>query len=163
MSGSCGAFGDADYHFNAAKVAKELEKYRRKGLGVTTLRLRYGLASAGLTQGTVLDVGGGLGVLSLALLGAGMGRATVVEASSAYLAAATKEAGRTGRSNAMHFVHGDYVAIAPNLERATVLGNPFRTFVHPPSDMQRIIEAAGFRLVSRADTIRWSADVFART
>jgi len=216
MSCSCGAFDDtADQHFNSAKVAKEVEKYRRKGLGITTRKLRDGLVSAGVTQGTVLDVGGGLGVLSLALLDAGMSRATVVDASSAYLAAASQEAERSGRSALMRFVHGDFLAVAPGLERATVVtldrvvccypsyeplleqslqraerafatsyprdrwlvrlgiwwenamrrrkGNPFRTFVHPPSDMQRIIEGAGFRLVSRVQTMAWSADVFAKT
>jgi hypothetical protein len=40
--------------------------------------------------------------------------------------------------------------------------NPFRTFVHPPSEMQRIIEAAGFRLTSRRRTPAWSADVFVK-
>ena len=215
MSCSCCTFDAADRHFNAAKVEKELQKYRRKGPGVTTRKLRDGLVSAGLAQGTLLDVGGGLGALSLALLDGGMSRATVVDASSAYLAAASIEAERSGRSGVMRFVHGDFVAVAPGLERATVValdrvvccypsyqflleqslqraerafalsyprdrwlvrlgmkwenamrrrkGNPFRTFVHPPSDMQRLIEAAGFRLVRRAETMIWSADVFAKT
>ena len=42
-------------------------------------------------------------------------------------------------------------------------GNPFRTFVHPPSEMMRIIEGAGFRLASRRRTPSWSCDVFVRT
>ena len=40
--------------------------------------------------------------------------------------------------------------------------NPFRTFVHPPSEMQRIVEAAGFRLANRRYTLTWSADVFVK-
>jgi hypothetical protein len=39
-------------------------------------------------------------------------------------------------------------------------GNPFRTFVHPPVEMMRIIAEAGFRLASRDRTPAWSADVF---
>src|SRR5262245_44338040 len=39
-------------------------------------------------------------------------------------------------------------------------GNPFRAFVHPAEAMQRRIEDAGFRLVSRTSTIAWRADVF---
>jgi 2-polyprenyl-3-methyl-5-hydroxy-6-metoxy-1,4-benzoquinol methylase len=46
----------------------------------------------------VLDIGGGLGILSLELLDAGFSRAVVVDASSAYLAAASEEATRRGRS-----------------------------------------------------------------
>jgi 2-polyprenyl-3-methyl-5-hydroxy-6-metoxy-1,4-benzoquinol methylase len=79
---TCCGFGDtADQHFNSEKVEQELRKYRRRGPGVTTRKLRDGLVAAGVTRGTVLDVGGGLGALSLALLDTGMNRASVVDAS----------------------------------------------------------------------------------
>jgi len=39
-------------------------------------------------------------------------------------------------------------------------GNPFRTFVHPPLEMTRMIERAGFTLTSRRRTLSWSSDVF---
>src|SRR5262245_56850201 len=216
MGCSCCAFGDtADQHFDSEKVAKELRQYRRKGPGVTTRKLRDGLIAAGLAQGTVLDVGGGLGALSLALLDAGMERATLVDASSAYLAAASEEAARCERSASIRFVHGDFLTVARELDTATVVtldrvvccypeyrplleqslehaergfalsyprdrcyvrlgmwyenalrrrrGHPFRTFVHPPADMQQQIEAAGFRLASRAQTMAWRVDVFVRS
>jgi 2-polyprenyl-3-methyl-5-hydroxy-6-metoxy-1,4-benzoquinol methylase len=93
MACSCCAFGDsAGRQFDAEKVANELSKYRRKGPGPTTWRLRDGLVSAGIRQGTLLDVGGGLGILSLELLDAGFSAAVVVDAASAYLAAASEEA-----------------------------------------------------------------------
>jgi predicted RNA methylase len=38
--------------------------------------------------------------------------------------------------------------------------NPFRTFVHPVGDMERLISAAGFELRSRRETWMWSADVY---
>jgi SAM-dependent methyltransferase len=212
MTCPCCAFGDtADQQFNSGKVAQELRQYRRKGLAVTTRKLRDGLVSAGLTQGDVLDVGGGLGTLSLALLDAGLSQATVVDASSAYLAAASDEAARRGRSTSMQFVHGDFLAVSLAPSQATVVtldrvvccyplfepllralqradrgfaisyprdrwyvrlgvwcenalrrwrGNPFRTFVHRPAAMHRIIQSAGFTLASRAQTMVWSADVF---
>jgi hypothetical protein len=81
MACSCCSFGDsAEQHFNADKVAKELALYRRKGPGPTTHRLRDGLVSAGLREGTLLDIGGGLGILSLELLDVGFSRAVVVNA-----------------------------------------------------------------------------------
>ena len=111
MACSCCAFGNtADEHFNADKVAKELAQYRRKGPGPTTRRLRDGLVSAGLREGTLLDIGGGLGILSLELLEAGFTRAVVVDTSSAYLAAAAEEATRRGRSEFAEFTHGDFLA-----------------------------------------------------
>jgi hypothetical protein len=39
-------------------------------------------------------------------------------------------------------------------------GDPFRTFVHAPMDMTRMVEDAGFRLASRRQMLFWSADVF---
>jgi len=215
MACSCCAFGNtADEHFNADKVAKELAQYRRKGPRPTTRLLRDGLVSAGIREGTLLDVGGGLGILSLELLDAGFSRAIVVDASSAYLAAASEEATRRGRSGVTEFTHGDFLMVAGTVAPSTVVtldrvvccypsyepllrqalrlaktgfavsyprdrwfvrlgmwlenalrrrkGNPFRTFVHPPSDMMRIIEGAGFRLASRGLTPTWSCDVFAK-
>ena len=41
-------------------------------------------------------------------------------------------------------------------------GNPFRTFVHPPLEMMRMIERAGFTLASRRRTLSWSSDVFVK-
>jgi tRNA1(Val) A37 N6-methylase TrmN6 len=215
MACSCCAFGNtADEHFNADKAAKELAQYRRNRPGPTTRRLRDGLVSAGLREGTVLDVGGGLGILSLNLLDAGFSRAVVVEASSAYLAAASEEATRRGHSKVTEFMHGDFLEMAgkltpssvvtldrvvccyplyePLLEQALQLaqtafamsyprdrwfvragiwlenalrcrkGNPFRTFVHPPLEMLRIIEGSGFRLANRRQTPAWSCDVFVK-
>ena len=209
------AFGNtADRHFDAKKVAKELAQYRRKGPGPTTRGLRDGLVSAGERAGTLLDIGGGLGALSLELLDAGFRRALVVDASSASLAAAAEEATRRGRSSSIEFVRSDFLMVAgqlrpssvvtldrvvccypffePLLERALPLaqaafaisyprdrwfvrlgiwfenamrrrrGNPFRTFVHPPSQIGRIIESAGFTLASRHRTLAWSSDVFVK-
>jgi magnesium-protoporphyrin O-methyltransferase len=212
---SCCAFGSAaDQHFNEERVAQELEQYRRKGPGATTRGLRDGLVAAGFRQGTLLDIGGGLGILSLELLDVGFGRAIVVDASSAYLAAASQEAARCGRSAVTAFVRGDFLTVVSQLAPASVVtldrvvccypshesllaqalalaerafafsyprarwhvrigmwlenalrrwrGNPFRTFVHPPAEMVRLIEGAGFTLASRRRTLSWSSDVFVR-
>jgi hypothetical protein len=162
----------------------------------------------------VLDIGGGLGSLSLELLDAGFSRAVVVDASSAYLAAASEEATRRGRSAVTEFTHGDFLILADKLAPSSVVtldrvvccyplyepllkqalqlariafamsyprdrwfvragiwfenamrrrqGNPFRTFVHPPSEMVRIIQGAGFKLASRRRTLAWSCDVFVK-
>jgi magnesium-protoporphyrin O-methyltransferase len=119
---SCCTFGDtADQHFTREKVAKELERYRLKGLGRTARLLHDGLAAARLTNGTVLDVGAGLGGLTLALLEQGMARGIVIEASAAYLAAASEEAARQGQAANVQFVHGDYVTVEAEVPRATVV------------------------------------------
>jgi 2-polyprenyl-3-methyl-5-hydroxy-6-metoxy-1,4-benzoquinol methylase len=40
-----------------------------------------------------------------------------------------------------------------------LVSNPFRTYVHPPDAMERIIRDAGFTLATRSETWVWSADV----
>jgi SAM-dependent methyltransferase len=58
-----------------------------------------------------------------------------------------------------------YVRLAIAFENAVrrIRGNPFRAFVHPVDRMRHVIEGAGFRLVSRRQTLQWSADVYVRS
>jgi ubiquinone/menaquinone biosynthesis C-methylase UbiE len=214
MTCSCCAFPDtAERQFTQKKAVAEMTRYRRNGPGPTTRLLRDGLITLGLLEGTLLDVGGGVGALSFELLDRGIARAVVVDASAAYLAVASEEAVRRGRSTA-DFVHGDFITLADQLPPADVVtldrvvccyplyeplleealqhaqrvlafsyprgrwyvrvrvwfenalrkrqGHPFRTFVHPASRMQRLVEQAGFELVSRRRTLTWSVDVFLR-
>ena len=122
MACSCCAFDHTvDQQFTREKVAKELQRYRRKGLGRTARLLRDGLTAARVTTGTLLDVGAGVGALTFALLDEGMTRGTVIEASAAYLAAASEETTRRGRSSVVRFLHADYVEIGPQVLGATVV------------------------------------------
>jgi len=215
MACSCSSFCDtAGQQFTPDKAAKELHRYRRKGIGPTTRLLRDGLAKAGLIEGMLLDIGAGFGALTFELLDRGITNAVMVDASSAYLAAGAEEAARRGRTESVQFVHGDFLTVAAQLPRAAVVtldrviccypsyesllekalqsaehgfavsyprdrwyvragvwfentmrrrrANPFRTFVHSPSEMERLIERAGFALASRRQTVAWSADVFVK-
>jgi SAM-dependent methyltransferase len=122
MPCSCCNFGDAaEQQFTSEKVAKELRRYRRKGIGVTTRLLRDGLARARLLDGVLLDIGAGFGALTFELLDRGISRATVVEASPAYLAAASDEAARHKRSADIELVHGDFLDVAERVPTASVV------------------------------------------
>jgi magnesium-protoporphyrin O-methyltransferase len=98
-----------------------MKRYLEKGPGPTTRLLRDGLADAGLLEGTLLDVGGGVGALSFELLDRGMARAVVVDASAAYLAVASEEATRRGRFPITEFVHGDFISVSDQLRPADVV------------------------------------------
>jgi len=122
VSCSCGDFTDAaDRQFTALKAAKELKAYRRGRIGPTTRSLRDGLAETGLTQGTLLDIGGGVGALTFKLLDRGMTSATVLEASSAYAAAVKDEATRRTRLQSVDVVHGDLLDVSDELPSADVV------------------------------------------
>ena len=118
----CCSFEDTvEQQFTRKKVATELQRYRRKGGGPTTRLLLDGIAKAGLVDGGLLDVGAGVGALTFELLDRGIRRAVIVEASSAYAAAAADEAARRGRSGDIELIKGDFLDVAEEVPVATVV------------------------------------------
>jgi 16S rRNA G966 N2-methylase RsmD len=98
MACCCTFTNTVDQQFTSKKAGQELERYRRKGAGPTTRLLIAGIAQTGFGDGTLLDVGAGVGALTFELLDRGFRRAVIVEASAAYTAAASNEAIRRGRA-----------------------------------------------------------------
>ena len=101
--------------FSEQFTIRELTSYRRKGASRTTRMLTSALKAENLEGGTLLDIGGGLGAIPHILLAAGMRSATCVEASSAYAAAASREAGRRGLAERVEQLQGDFVELAPRV------------------------------------------------
>jgi predicted RNA methylase len=121
MPGCCSHFEcSASQQFNQKKVTQELKRYREKGAGVTTRLLVEGITKSGALGGTVLDVGSGIGGLTLALLERGASSAVAVDASLAYVSAARAEADRRGRAEAIRFIHADFVEAASELSSASI-------------------------------------------
>src|SRR5688572_30528714 len=110
-----------DAQFTPKKAAQELARYRKSGPGSTTTLLRDGLVKAGLTSGSLLDVGSGVGALTFELLDRGVRSAVGVDASAPYLSAAKEEAARRERSTVLSLVHGDFVQLAATLAPADVV------------------------------------------
>jgi SAM-dependent methyltransferase len=122
MSSCCSSFEcAAGQQFDQRKVAQELKRYRKKGPGPTTRLLAEGIARSGALGGSVLDVGSGVGALTLALLERGATSAIAVDASTAYVDAAREEAIRRGREQVIQFVHADFVEAATQLPSAAVV------------------------------------------
>ena len=111
----------ANEQFNAKKVAQELNRYRAKGPGPTTRLLVDGLVEFARIDGTVLDIGSGIGGLTFALLERGASSAVAVDASAAYINASRNEATRRGHSDAIQFVHADFVVAASELQSASIV------------------------------------------
>jgi magnesium-protoporphyrin O-methyltransferase len=107
--------------FNPERVAQEVKRYRKKGPRPTTRLLAEGIDQAGASSGDVLDVGGGFGGLTLALLDRGAPGAIVVDASEAYIAAGREEAARKERTEQIQFVRADFVEAAATLRPAAVV------------------------------------------
>lgn len=112
---------DAESVFDQRDAARRLERYHRRGAEGTTLMLIEALRAAGVHGASMLDIGGGVGVVHHELLSAGAARATDVDASSAYLGAARRESVRRGHAERVHYLHGDFVALAPTIAPADVV------------------------------------------
>src|SRR5438876_8496956 len=122
MSACCSTYGNvAGAHFDEKIARRDLENYRKKGPGPTARLLRDLLRDTGAVEGTLLDVGSGVGGLSFELLERGVERAIAVDASAAYLAAAAREATRRDRLRSVEFRHGDFLDLGSMIPPATIV------------------------------------------
>lgn len=199
--------------FGDRTARRDLKRYRKRGMRKSTEMLVDALKpyAAGAT---LLDIGGGVGMVQRELMDAGLERATQVDASKAYLEASRREAERRGHLSRTELVFGDFAELAPELGSRDIVvldrvvccypdapslvslsvasareviglvaprrrlgirllvrlanlffrarGSAFRTFVHPPSAVEAIIESNGFEPVCSDQTIIWNVLVFRR-
>lgn len=108
--------------FDDSKARTELQQYRRDGPPNESTRLLIdGLRTLDLEEKTLLDIGGGVGMIQHELLDEGLSASTMVEASRPYLAVAEKEARRRGNEDRASFRYGDFVDLAPELPAADLV------------------------------------------
>src|SRR3990170_3163434 len=101
-----------EQEFNSDVARRELRRYRRRGPDRTTRILIEQIRARGVDGGTLIDVGGGVGAIQYSLLEGGALRASSVDVSSAYHAAAADEARRRGWADRIDRGQGDFVAVA---------------------------------------------------
>jgi magnesium-protoporphyrin O-methyltransferase len=110
-----------DDQFDRARAEQDLRQYHRKGPQSTTRHLVRVLRQRSPAGSTVLDIGGGVGVIHHELLNAGFERAVHVDRSQAYIDVAQREASAAGHADRVRFIHGDFRAVADALEPADVV------------------------------------------
>jgi hypothetical protein len=128
-------FGD---FYNERLAASDLKRYREKGPRPWTRTLIESLKAEGVEGATLLDIGGGIGVIPHELLAAGASSATCVDASAAYLATASAESERRGYGDCVTYRHGDFVQLAESIPPADIVTLDRVINVYP--DWQRLIE-----------------------
>jgi magnesium-protoporphyrin O-methyltransferase len=107
--------------FDPEMAASDLKSYRQNGPEKTTKFLLTALKEAGVDGLTLLDIGGGVGIIQHELLPLGVTTAVHVDASTAYLDAAQEEARRRGHFERITYRHGDFVDLAEELEAADIV------------------------------------------
>jgi magnesium-protoporphyrin O-methyltransferase len=107
--------------FDRRTAESDRDRYREKGPDRTTGILLDMVRPALAPGSTVLDVGGGIGVVDHELLLAGAGRAVLVDASTAYLEVARDEARRHDLLDRIELVEGDFVRRAADIDVADIV------------------------------------------
>lgn len=123
---------------------------------------------------TLLDIGGGIGVLDLELhQSIGLGESVLVDAAPDSVAVARELSDRSAEPARFRAIAGDFTEISPpvtadivtfvfeNLVRR-LKGNPFRTFVHPPAAIRQILGSAGLRRAGQRSTVVWLVESWDR-
>lgn len=112
---------DYDAVFDDRSARRELAEYRRRGAVGTTLDLLDAIRAEGVTGATVLDIGGGVGVIGAELLTSGAASVVDVDASRPFLAVARSELERRGFGGRVTFHHADFVQIADEIEPVDIV------------------------------------------
>jgi len=202
----------ADEIFNKKKASRDLKRYRKKGPDKSTRLLIDALREENPKGKTLLDVGGGIGLISFELFEAGLSESMNVDASAGYLSACSEEAEVRGLKKHMNFAFGDFTELAGDLSPADIvtldrviccypdmkklvesaagkalgliglvyprvhsfnkigltLGNlwfrirnvGFRTYLHPPREIDYLIQRHGFSRIFFSRTLIWEAVVY---
>ncbi len=98
----------AEKVFDEKGVKKALKKYKKKGPDKFSQKLIDSLSKEELTGLSLLDIGGGIGILQHELLRNNLTHTTDVDSSEAYIAGAKSLMKENGTENKMHFIHGDF-------------------------------------------------------
>lgn len=129
--------------FNENEARKKLASYRQAGPSKTTRILIEALKLIGIKGMTLLDIGGGVGVIQHELLRAGVTNATSVDASSAYEKVSREEAVRQGHADRVSYYHANFVELAPQISAADVVTLDKVVCCYP--DMQALVGLSSAR------------------
>ncbi|MBF6605932.1 MAG: methyltransferase domain-containing protein [Chloroflexi bacterium] len=117
---ACGCNGLAA-KFDRRIAERDRDRYRRQGPDRTTRLLLDLLGRNRVGGATILDIGGGIGIIDRELLAAGAGHAVIVDAAPAYLRVAREVARAANLLDRIEFVDGDFVERAAEIGTADIV------------------------------------------
>jgi 2-polyprenyl-3-methyl-5-hydroxy-6-metoxy-1,4-benzoquinol methylase len=126
--------------FNEQMARGDVEGYFKKGIDKHARAIVEAVSARGVDGASVLEVGGGIGGLHLELLKQGAARATDVDVSSAYVAAAQSVAERVGVRDRVDYRVADFAREADAVPEADVVVLHRVVCCYP--DMPQLVTAA---------------------
>jgi magnesium-protoporphyrin O-methyltransferase len=152
----CDHCQDTSTLFDREKAEGELRDYRKNDAppNKPTRLLTDGLKSLDLQDKRLLDVGGGVGMISWELFEEGLSESTLVETSPAYVDVAEEESRRRGYAEATSVRRGDFVEMASEFSDADLVTLDRVICCYP--HMKRLVRA------STAKASRWYGVTYPR-
>jgi len=126
--------------FGEQNARAEVADYWKKGIDKHARRVVEAVSARGVEGASLLEVGGGIGGLHLELLKRGAARATDVDVSSAYVAAAQSVAEKVGVRDRVDYRVGDFAREAESVPEADVVVLHRVVCCYP--DMPQLVTAA---------------------
>lgn len=133
----------ADDVFGKGLAKRDLKNYHEKGASKSTKILLDMLKKFGVEGKSLLDIGGGIGVIQHELIAEGLDHAIDVDASSAYIQVAKNEAERRGHLDKIRFEQGDFVQLAPKIDSVDVVTLDKVVCCYP--DMHALVDLSSAR------------------
>jgi selenocysteine lyase/cysteine desulfurase len=115
---SCCHVDVADRHFGEEMARRDAKAYLKNGVDPLSRTLLRLIGEQPIERATLLDIGGGVGVLGRELLGEQVQAVTMVDESTAYLGVAREQARGDGTADRYRFVVGDVVEAGNDVGRA---------------------------------------------
>jgi len=111
-----------DKEFDQKLAQKELRNYQKTGKPKkNTKALLDVILKENIKQCSLIDIGGGVGVIPIELIIKGISKATVIEISTAYLNAARQNADKQGVINHIEFHLGDFAHLKDRVSEADIV------------------------------------------
>lgn len=117
---SCGCDDFASF-FDRPMAERAARRYRSRGPDPTTRMLLDLIRPLGVPGATILDVGGGIGVIDHELLREGAERAVLVDASVDTLEVARREAAARNELDRLELIRGDFTRRAGEIGEADIV------------------------------------------
>ncbi len=107
--------------FGEARARKEAQEYTKHGLNRDSRAIVDAVTKRAVKSASLLEIGGGIGAVTLELLKKGVAQAVNVEASSAYLDTARKLAQQTGVESQVSYRCADFTNDAGQVAPADIV------------------------------------------
>ena len=128
----------AESIFDKKSAQRDFKRYKRKGPNKTTRTLLAEINKHAVNGWTLLDIGGGVGVIQHELLKKGLKSTTDVDASISYQEKAKQIANENDTIDQMCFIHGDFIDRAGTLEPHDIVTLERVVCCYP--DIEKLIE-----------------------